>query len=306
VRFALALLLGLVAVPSAASLPAPERPPALTRVTRIHYRAHDGVMRPAWLLVPAAYDGRTRLPLVISPHGRGVGAATNARLWSDLPGEGGFAVVSPGGEGRRLHLDSWGWAGQIDDLARMPQIVEAHGIRVDRRRVYAVGGSMGGQETLLLVAEHARLLAGAIAFDPATDMARRYRDFATLRRGGHLQALARRELGGTPAQRPRAYALRSPDHYVLQIADAGIPLQLFWSPRDKVIADQRVETGLLATDILRDDPDSKLWDFKGEWNHTAEMRASRRLPRALARFGLLPWTDVPRLVPVRRAPVQAA
>ena len=37
---------------------------------------------------------------------------------------------------------------------------------------------MGGQETLLLVARHPHLLAGAAAFDPATDMARRYRDFA--------------------------------------------------------------------------------------------------------------------------------
>jgi hypothetical protein len=29
------------------------------------------------------------------------------------------------------------------------------------------------------------------------------------------------------------------------------------------------------------------------------MRWNRRLPRALARFGLLPWTDVPPLVPAR-------
>ena len=86
---------------------------------------------------------------------------------------------------------------------------------------------MGGQETLLLVARHPGLLAGAVAFDPATDMGRRYFDFAALN-GGALQELARVEIGGTPAQVPPAYALRSPAHYV-RIADADVPLQIYWS-----------------------------------------------------------------------------
>jgi pimeloyl-ACP methyl ester carboxylesterase len=226
----------------------------------------------------------------------------NARLWGDLPGEGGFAVINPAGEGRRLGYYSWGARGQIADLARMPAIAAAHGVNVDKRRIYAVGGSMGGQETLLLLAEHPHLLAGAAAFDPATDMSRRYHDFALLRDGALLQQLARREIGGTPANDPLAYELRSPDHYVEQIASADVPLQLYWSTRDRVITDQRQETGLLATDVRRDDPDARLWDFTGEWQHTAEMRASRRLPRALERFGLLPWRDVPTRV-VRRVPV---
>ena len=104
---------------------------------------------------------------------------------------------------------------------------------------------------------------------------------------------ARREIGGTPASDPLAYEVRSPDHYIEQIANADVPLQLYWSTRDRVITDQRAETGLLAIDVRRDDPDARLWDFTGEWQHTAEMRASRRLPRALERFGLLPWRDVP-------------
>jgi pimeloyl-ACP methyl ester carboxylesterase len=245
---------------------------------------------------------------VISPHGRGVGARLTAQLWGDLPGEGGFAVICPAGEGRRLHYYSWGARGQIADLARMPEIAEAAGVRVDRRRIYAVGGSMGGQETLLLLAEHPHLLAGAVAFDPATDMRRRYYDFATLKYGRLLQWLARQEIGGTPAHDPLAYALRSPDHYIEQIANSGVPLQLYWSPRDRVIVDQRLETRTLAIDVRRDDPDAQLWDFSGDWEHTAEMQADRRLPRALARFGLLPWGDAPPVPkPVfRRVPVTVA
>ena len=127
------------------------------------------------MLRPANYNGRP-IPLVISPHGRGTSARANERIWGDLPGLGQFAVINPAGEGRRLGQFSWGDPGQIADLARMPAIVRAHGVRVASNRIYAFGGSMGGQESLLLIARFPHLLAGAAAFDPATNMARRYWD----------------------------------------------------------------------------------------------------------------------------------
>lgn len=258
------------------------------------YRAHDGRIRPALLLLPSSYHGEP-IPLVISPHGRGVSAAINVRFWGDLPGEGNFAVVNPSGQGRRLGQYSWGAPGQIADLARMPQIVERLGVKVDTRRIYVVGGSMGGQEALLLVARYPGLLAGAVAFDPATNMVLRYRDFAHMRNGRTLQQLARLEIGGTPAQAAAAYRIRSPSAYVDAIAFSGVPLQIYWSVRDRIISDQVHEAGLLAADVLSVNPHAKLWDFEGQWRHTAEMQSNRRLPRALARFGLLPWADIPPL-----------
>lgn len=294
------LLLTLVVAPVAAAKGIVQpRPQPLTRRIRIMYRAHNGALRPAWLLLPITYDG-SPIPLVISPHGRGVGAAENADLWGDLPGEGGFAVINPAGEGRRTRFYSWGDPGEIADLARMPKIVEAHGVHVSR--VYAVGGSMGGQETLLLVARDPQLLSGAVAFDPATDMARRYRDFASLPHGRSLQRLAQDEVGGTPASDAAAYAARSPDHYVRQLAFSGVPLQLYWSSRDRVIADQVHETEALGDAILALNPSADVMVFHGDWLHTAEMRPLRRLPRALARLGLLPRFDVPPLKPIRPAP----
>ena len=185
--------------------PVPTMQP-LTRDVRITYRAHNGVIRPAWLLLPSDYAGRP-IPLVISPHGRGIGAAENADIWGDLPGEGDFAVINPAGEGRTTRFYSWGDPGEIADLARMPKIAEEHGVNVDPHRIYAIGGSMGGQETLLLLARYPHLLAGAAAFDPATDMSRRYYDFAHLKDGRKLQALARQEVGGTPSSDAHAYAL---------------------------------------------------------------------------------------------------
>jgi hypothetical protein len=72
-----------------------------------------------------------------------------------------------------------------------------------------------------------------------------------------------------------------------------------------VIRDQRLEAGELAGEIFRDQPEERVWDFVGTWAHTAEMRSTARLPRALARFGLLPWNDVPAL-PIRPAPELSA
>jgi len=203
-RMVLALAAALIVVSAAGAADQPVTAVPNTEIRLVHYRAHDGEIRPAWLFLPAGYHGQ-RVPLVISPHGRGVDETDNALFWGNLPGEGGFALIDPAGEGRRLHWYSWGAPGQIADLARMPAVARAWGVNVNRHRIYAVGGSMGGQETLLLLARHPHLLAGAIAFDPATNMTRRYYDFAALKDGKVLQSLARTEIGGTPSQVPGAY-----------------------------------------------------------------------------------------------------
>ena len=154
------------------------------RIWRIAYRAHNGVRREAFVAFPRSYrpGHAPPIPLVISPHGRGVTGRGNLRLWGQLPARGNFGVISPDGQGRRLPNYSWGSAGQIDDLARMPQIVKLTlpWVHVDAHRIYAVGGSMGGQETLLLVARHPHLLAGAAAFDPVVDFTLQYREFPRL------------------------------------------------------------------------------------------------------------------------------
>src|SRR5215472_11583183 len=89
-------------------------------VRMFFYRAHDGDRRRALVLLPCWYRPRRDppLPLVISPHGRGVTARMACRLWGDLPTVGGFGVVCPEGQGAHLRFYSWGAPGQIDDLSR--------------------------------------------------------------------------------------------------------------------------------------------------------------------------------------------
>src|SRR5260370_16834362 len=145
------------------------------RTVTVHYRAHDGAARIAVVVLPRWYGplDHPAIPLVISPHGSGIEPAANARRWGNLRALGPFGVVNPEGQGARLELYSWGSPGEVADLARMPSILRETipWLRIDRRRIYAVGGSMGGQESLLLLAKHPHLLAGVVSFDPPTNIA---------------------------------------------------------------------------------------------------------------------------------------
>ncbi len=257
----------------------------------VRYRAHNGLGRPAIVVVPAEYGPERPtppLPLVISPHGRNIRAVTNAGWWRDLPGRGGFAVICPGGMGRRLPLHSWGWRGQIGDLSRMAEVVRRTlpWLRIDRRRVYAVGGSMGGQETLLLLGQHPQLLAGAVAFDSVTNFYLRYGEFARLRGGRAVQALARMEVGGTPRTNALGYTLRSPNHFIGQVAESGVPLQLWWSNADQII-DQSRQSAQFHKGLMRLQPRGRVEKVTGSWGHTAEAYSNLELPAAVKWLGLV-------------------
>ncbi len=262
-----------------------KRQVGLVREVTVTYTAWDGAKRVAVLVLPKWYGPKTHppIPLVISPHGRAGTAQANARFWGGLPAFGPFAVVNPEGQGRKLTAYSWGWRGEIDDLARMPGILEAAlpWFHVDHKRVYAIGSSMGGQETLLLAALHPRLLTAAIPMDSATDMSARYYAFATTSGEHYLQRMARIEIGGTPATVPTAYALRSPIHYVHQLAFGGVPLDIWWSRKDKIVVDQNQESGRLYRAIKRANPKAPVEQFVGTWAHSHEMHPLARLPLAL-------------------------
>jgi pimeloyl-ACP methyl ester carboxylesterase len=298
--FGAAAVLVVAAVPtgsSAGSSPA-------VRAWTIHYAAHNGAERAAVVLLPAWYGPKNNppLPLVISPHGRNGTGQGNAKYWGPLPAVGKFAVINPDGMGMRLALKSYAYRGQIDDLAKMPEFaLEAlPWLRIDRTRVYALGSSMGGHETLMLVARHPRLLAGAVAMDSVTDLNRRYAqlpdtacDRACVKRWGKpyglvLQAAMREEVGGTPATAPRAYAARSPLDNAQAIAFSGVPLQIWWSQKDRIVTDQEHQSGELVRVLEQLDACAPVSTYAGDWEHSKEMKAGALLPFALRELGLLP------------------
>jgi pimeloyl-ACP methyl ester carboxylesterase len=273
------------------------------RTWRIGYRTHAGSRRDAYVVLPAWYgpDNNPLLPVVISPHGRGATGRSNAAFFARLPSYGAFAVISPDGMGERLKNFSYGAPGQIDDLARMPElaVAELPWLRLDQARVYALGSSMGGQETLLLVARHPRLLAGAAALDSVTDLGRRYRQLPALPCGSSclgrwgrpygvvLQSTLRREVDGSPAERARAYAQRSGLSQAREIAFSRVPLQIWWSTKDRIVWDQEHQSQALFEELRRLNGCAPVSAYVGDWQHSKEMRASELLPVALRRFGLL-------------------
>jgi hypothetical protein len=140
----------------------------------------------------------------------------------------------------------------------------------------------------LLVARHPHLLAGAASFDAPTNMAARYRAFVDQPMGRGLQKLVRLEVGGTPLTDPHGYALRSPLDWARKIAFSGVPLQIWWSKHDRVVTDEREESGRLYRTVKRLNPDAPVSEFVGTWAHTTEMKSGGYLPYSLSLFGLMP------------------
>jgi poly(3-hydroxybutyrate) depolymerase len=280
----------------------PTRPPAV-RTWPFEYTAHNGATRYAYVVLPAAYGPRNNpsIPVVISPHGRNANGLSNTRYFGNLPAKGRFAVISPDGMGRRLGLKSYAFRGQIEDLARMPQLaMEAlPWLRLDIERVYALGSSMGGQETLMLVARYPELLAGAAAMDSVTDLSRRYGqlpdlrcDATCLKRWGKpyglvLQKAMRDEVGGTPDASPARYDARSAAAWAQTIARSGVPLQIWWSSRDLVVSDQKHQSWALFRELKRLNRCAPVSAYAGRWAHSVEMQATELLPIALHELGLL-------------------
>ena len=303
-RTALVLLV-LVAGTVAATAPQSYGAHAVSvRTLTFTYVSHDGRSRLAYVVLPSWYgpSKNPAVPVVISPHGRNVNGLSNSKYFGNLPAVGRFAVISPDGMGRKDTYKSYGYKGQIDDLARMPELAAAAfpWLRLDRDRVYALGSSMGGQETALLVAQHPELLAGAAAMDSVTDLSRRYSQLLTVPCDGKclkqwrkpygyvLQAAMRREVGGSPTENSKGYALRSPLSQARAIADSGVALQIWWSTKDKIVVDQKHQSERLFQVLRRLNPDASVSAYEGRWKHSSEMRSTALLPIALAGFGLLP------------------
>jgi poly(3-hydroxybutyrate) depolymerase len=288
---------------SSAALGAANPPQPAVRTWPYEYTAHNGTTRNAYVVLPARYGPQDNppLPVIISPHGRNANGLSNTKYFGDLPARGRFAVISPDGMGRRFGLKSYAFKGQIDDLARMPRLaMEAlPWLRLDLDRVYALGSSMGGQETLMLVARHPDLLAGAAAMDSVTNLSRRYGqlpdlscDATCLRRWGKpyglvLQKAMRDEVGGTPSASPKRYDARSAHAWAQTIATAGVPLQIWWSSRDRIVSDQKHQSWALFRELKRLNACAPISAYAGRWPHSQEMKATELLPVALRELGLL-------------------
>lgn len=258
------------------------------------YTAWDGVQREVRVLLPASYDRKnsTPLPVVISPHGREEACDYTADHWGDLPAKYGFAVLCPAGEGiyqgKRVPDFSYASPGQVSDLMSMPDYVEAKipWLRFDRSRVYAAGDSMGGLESLALLARYPDRLAAVVAMDGVADLTSRYNEWAHDPHPyrGNASELSD-ALGGTPQQIPFEYEIRSPLRFARTIAFSEVPLQIWWSRTDIIVIDQGThQSGLLYRTLRSINPAAPVSQVVTETAHGEVFDSSTGLPAVVDFF----------------------
>jgi pimeloyl-ACP methyl ester carboxylesterase len=201
-----------------------------TTVVRSWYAAWNGRRRELRIAVPtrALAAGRS-VPLLVTVRPAGLSLLCTDETMA-FAGRSGFALACPSGQGVVTRSFSYGAAGQISDLARMPALIAAQvpDLRIDPARVYLAGSSMGGTEALLVALRYPGAYVRVASLDPITDLGRRFGSLPMNRR-----VLLQAECDGPPSLRPGCYAVRSPQTLVPRLGAVG-GIALWYSTRDPV------------------------------------------------------------------------
>jgi hypothetical protein len=199
------------------------------------------------VLSPSQADGE--LPLIIVPHAANFSAEETSAYWEPFISRKGFIAAFPIGHGRVDDLCSFGWRGQMADLANLPSLLSNSGYQIDMSRIFAVGLSMGGQESLLLAGMHPEMISGIVAFNPVVDLKQIYIHSDT------PSVVISNELGKSPAEIPDEYENRSPIKFYATISQ--VPTLLYWDSNDVMIPHQKeLHCGKLHAIIKKEFPNS--------------------------------------------------
>lgn len=145
-------------------IPAPAAEPAAGKQVELSLQVNDGAI-PYLLYLPRGYDaGTTNWPLMLFLHGRGEsdGPLSIVAKWGpprivakgeNLP----FIIASP----QCPRSDSWNRPSQQKLLVALLDHLE-HNFRVDKKRVYLTGLSMGGYGSWRLAADHPDRFAAVV------------------------------------------------------------------------------------------------------------------------------------------------
>lgn len=141
------------------------------------YRAADGATMPYQLFVPAGYDARRQYPLVLWLHGGGgrgndnrrqlnEGNSVGAHIWTSAANQRRFPsiVVAPQCPTGAMWTNIGARVRPTEQLERVVALLKQlqRSYRIDPRRIYATGQSMGGFASWALIAEYPGLFAAAV------------------------------------------------------------------------------------------------------------------------------------------------
>jgi dipeptidyl aminopeptidase/acylaminoacyl peptidase len=208
------------------------------RLRSVWFPSSDGQPVQAWLGVP---DGDGPFPTILDVHGGPHWITSDtfdpiAQAWLDH----GFAWLSVNyrgsiGFGRDFQERIWGDIGhwELEDMvAGRAHLVEL-GVAAPEA-VFVHGASYGGYLTLFALGKRPDLWAGGIAQVAPVDLAQDYNEVSDALRGA-----IRAWFGGTPEERPEAYAASSPITYADRLR---APILVFQARNDSRVGPAQMET----------------------------------------------------------------
>lgn len=281
-----------------------ERPPNLpsdpSRVETIEINSPaDGCLVKVDIYSPSE-ESSEPLPLVLAPHPITWTAAEDYhggleglmreyhRGYYGLAEKYQIIVAMPHGHHHREDLCSLAGTEQIADMNFLIDGLSEHLYQVDKRRVYACGLSMGGQEALVLAGKHPDRLTAVFVFNPIVDLAAWYEELANSEvpeiREYDTAARIANEVGGLPEEVPEAYAERSATNFATGLSK--VPTIIYWSEQDLIVPRQITHhTMPLYYRVKEMDVNTPM----AEYNHT-QMHGPLEYDQ-LTRWQLHEWCD---------------
>jgi len=267
--------------------------PDVPRRTTFTLKGDDTMMASTWY---TTWNGRTRrlialypklpqrerMPLVLVFHGAG-GHALCDRTFGNVPGHYRFVVACVDGQGVRSRGYSYGAAQHLADSAKVIDHLRRRlpGLRIDRSRLVAAGGSMGGQEALLFGALYPQLAQTIVAMDMPTDIGKRFWKLPRYR-----QIALYNECLAIPQQDPDCYARRSPLSVAGILANSGQRMILYWSVNDDVSSPEQAPA--FARAVRAANPSRPFLIRIGNWVHGGAWAPVSSNFEWLADAGLVP------------------
>jgi dipeptidyl aminopeptidase/acylaminoacyl peptidase len=219
-----------------------ERQYALQKPEIYKYKSLDGTEIEAALLLPAAYDGKSKLPLIALVHGGPTGAwLDDFNEWGQLLVAQGFAVFTPNirgsiGYGQRFiekNRADWGGGDFKDVMAGIDDLI-AKGI-ADPEKLGIGGWSYGGYMAEWAVTQTTRFKAAV----SGAGMADLISEFGTERDPAYDEWF-----WGVPYERPEGFLNHSPFVYMKNAKTPTLILQGEADTTDPIGQSQELYRGL--------------------------------------------------------------
>jgi acetyl esterase/lipase len=194
-------------------------------------------------------------PAVICLHGgawRG-GTKTVYRAWGPWLARAGYAAMAV--DYRLSTPDRLTWPGVLDDVrtALAWLTAQAPALGVDAGRIAAMGDSAGAHLSALLALDDAARgrVRAVVGVYGVYDLAEQWTYSGGVRQDNPATAL----IGGTPPERPEAYAAASPLVYVRRLAEQGARLDtawfIIWGETDELVSPAQSQTFVATLRDLR-------------------------------------------------------